>query len=309
MTAEPGLSAADDAHRAWLAEEFTKAAATAEATVLGGLVFGWNDRSAGARVATTTGEQWLRLVVEQHAWAGGEFWTGNTDANVITGVVKPRVLRHWDWTDGTWAVRVELMTLASGAPCSPTPELREPVDLPQPWWTELASSLAALATVQTGRVHLRQADLTRRLEVFFGDRAGDTTVGRWTAAHADLHWANLLGPDCVLIDWEGWGLAPAGYDAACLYVHSLLVPALAAHVHETLGEQLQARDGLLAQLYATTRLLQRIDQGDYPGMAIPLHRNAERVITRFAATRGPNRCVTKSKKDSPWERSCSDTPP
>ncbi|MGI9062631.1 MAG: aminoglycoside phosphotransferase [Pseudonocardiaceae bacterium] len=287
-SADTDTSVANAAHRAWLAEEFIKAAATADATVCGGpLVFGWNDRSAGARVATTSGDHWLRLVVEQQVWAGGEFWTGNTDASVITGMAKPRVLRHWDWTDGSWAVRAELMTLVEGAPCSPTPELRAPVALPNIWWQELRSSLAALATTRTERTHLRQADITRRLEVFFGDRPGDPTIGRWTAAHADLHWANLLAPHCVLVDWEGWGLAPTGYDAACLYVHSLLVPATAARVAAELDERLRVRDGLLAQLYATTRLLQRVDQGDYPDMAIPLHRNAERVLDQLAATPRP----------------------
>nr|CTQ99077.1 hypothetical protein [Kibdelosporangium sp. MJ126-NF4] len=40
------------------------------------------------------------MVIEQHAWANGEFWTGNIDANALTGVAKPRVLGHWDWIDG-----------------------------------------------------------------------------------------------------------------------------------------------------------------------------------------------------------------
>ncbi|WP_291417491.1 aminoglycoside phosphotransferase [Actinophytocola sp.] len=275
------VSAADAAHRAWLTDLFANAAERAQATVAGEPVFGWNDRSAGAPVATADGERWLRLVVEQQAWAGGEFWTGNGDANVITGVAKPRVLEHCDWTEGPWAVRAELMTQVHGTPCSPTPDVRAPIDLPSAWWSELTSSLAALATVATERVHLRQADVTRRLEVFFGDRAGDPTVSRWTAAHADLHWANLLAPHCVLVDWEGWGLAPAGYDAACLYVHTLLEPASADKVHAELVEHLDTRDGLLAQLYATTRLLQRVDHGDYPGLAIPLHHNVNRVIAQL----------------------------
>ncbi len=66
-------------------------------------------------------------------------------------------------------------------------------------------------------------------------------------------------------------------------MHSLLVPDVAARVRAELTELLEARDGLLAQLYATTRLLQRVEQGDYPGLAIPLHRNAEHVIARLAA--------------------------
>ncbi|MGH3862739.1 aminoglycoside phosphotransferase [Actinokineospora sp.] len=281
MAADPDLSAADAAHRAWLAERFRAAAAEVDATVDGEVVFGWNDRSAGARVATSAGPRWLRLVVEQHTWAGGAFWTGNVDANVITGAARPRVLRHWDFTDGDWAVRAELMILMPGSRCSPTPELREPLTVVPGWWEGLWSSLAAVAATPTGRIAVDQDDLTRRVEMFFGDRAGDPTVGRWAAAHGDLHWANLLGPDCALVDWEGWGMAPAGYDAACLYVHTLLVPATAAAVRAELAPLLDTRDGMLAQLYATTRLLMRVGQGDYPGLAVPLHRNAEQVLARL----------------------------
>ncbi|WP_067520790.1 aminoglycoside phosphotransferase [Alloactinosynnema sp. L-07] len=283
MTGENELSAADAAHRAWLADVYAKAAATADATLDGALVFGWRDRSAGARVATAAGPRWLRLVIEQHGWAGGAFWTGNADANDVTGVAKPWVLRHWDLTDGDWAVRAELMTLMPGARCSPTPELREPLAVAPAWWEALWSSLAAVAATATTRIALGQDDLSRRVEMFFGDRAGDTTVNTWTAAHGDLHWANLLQPECALLDWEGWGTAPAGYDAACLYVHTLLVPAAAAAVRAELGLLLDTRDGLLAQLYATTRMLMRVDQGDYPGMAIPLHRNAEQVLARLTS--------------------------
>lgn len=282
MAAEPDLSAADVAHRTWLGEQFRAAAAVVDATIDDELVYGWRDRSAGARVATTAGPRWLRLVVEQHSWAGGAFWTGNADANVITGAARPRVLRHWDWTAGDWAVRAELMTLLPGNRCSPTPELRRPLTLGPAWWARLWSSLAAVAATPTSRVALGQDDLSRRLEMFFGDRAGDPTVTTWTAAHGDLHWANLLAPDCALVDWEGWGVAPAGYDAACLYVHTLLAPATAAAVHAELAPLLDTRDGLLAQLYATTRVLMRVDQGDYPGMAVPLHRNVEKVLARLA---------------------------
>lgn len=55
-------------------------------------------------------------------------------------------------------------------------------------------------------------------------------------------------------------------------------------VHTELGGQLETCDGLISQLYATTRLLLRVEQGDYSGMAIPLHRSAERVIERLAAS-------------------------
>ena len=145
--------------------------------------------------------------------------------------------------------------------------------------------LASVSDLVVGWRPVSGARLSRRVGAGSAGRLGssDPRVSRWTAAHTDLHWANLLAPGYVLVDWEGWGLAPAGYDAACLFVHSLLVPEVAERVREVLGEHLQTRDGLLAQLYATTRLLQRADQGDYSGMAIPLHRNADRVIEQLAA--------------------------
>lgn len=109
--------------------------------------------------------RWLRMVIEQQAWAGGEFWIGNTDANPIIGVAKPQVLQHWDLTDGSWALRAELMTLVKGRQCSPTPELREPIGVPETWWARLRSSLAALAATRTNRVHIGQGGFDRRLEV------------------------------------------------------------------------------------------------------------------------------------------------
>lgn len=284
MPSESDRAAADAAHRAWLLDTFAKAAALADATPVGNPVFGWSDRSMGSKVRTTAGDRWLRMVVEQQAWAGGDFWTGNEAANVITGVSKPSVIGHWEWSDGTRVVRAELMTLADGTPCSDTPELRQTIELTASWWESLRASLRALTEVPTQRTHLHQVDVTRRLAVFFGDRPGEVAVSRWTAAHTDLHWANLLAPQCVLVDWEGWGLAPAGYDAACLYVHSLLQPNVADWVHTELGDQLDSRDGLISQLYTTTRLLLRVEQGDHQGMAIPLHHAAEQVIERLAVS-------------------------
>ncbi|MFI5800717.1 hypothetical protein [Streptomyces sp. NPDC051677] len=46
-------------------------------------------------------------------------------------------------------------------------------------------------------------------------------VSCWTTAHADVHWANLTSP-LRLLDWEAWGRAPEGFDAATLYAYSLL---------------------------------------------------------------------------------------
>lgn len=78
---------------------------------------------------------------------------------------------------------------------------------------------------------------------------------------------------------------PAGFDAATLYPHSLPVPAMAAQVRAEFSGLLSARDGLLAQLYLTGRMLLRINSGDYPDLTIPLRHNANRVIDALTPRR------------------------
>ncbi|MGH3801199.1 MAG: hypothetical protein ACRDTD_13880 [Pseudonocardiaceae bacterium] len=140
-------------------------------------------------------------------------------------------------------------------------ELRSPVELPSIWWRTLRESLRILAVVLT-RMYLTENEVARRLRVFFGDRA-DPAVSEWTAAHADLHWANLIGPGLIILDWEGRGIALVGFDAATLYLHSLLRPAIAKQVRAEFNELLEHRDGLT--------------------LPSALHRNAERVLQRQRA--------------------------
>lgn len=271
----------DDGHYAWLSGALSKAAAEAGATSASEPVVGWRQRTIGAVVETLDGPRWLRVVSESHQWVGEEFWTGNAEATSITGVSKPQLLRAWEWDEGGYRLRAELMTLVPGRHCSATPELREPLPLPELWWPQLRISLGALAKAQTQRIHVSQADVAHRIRVFFGDRVTDPTVTSWTTAHTDLHWANLMAPECALVDWEGWGMAPAGFDAATLYLHSLLEPEVSERVHQEFGAQLESRDGLLAQLFVAGRMLLRINTGDYPDLVIPLHHNADRVVEKL----------------------------
>lgn len=111
----------------------------------------------------------------------------------------------------------------------------------------------------------------------------NVTVQLWgwhvTTPHGGaLHWANWLAPACGLVDWEGWGVEPAGFDAACLYLHSLLVPEMAERVNAELAAALDSRDSLLSQLYVAGRMLLHVNASDYADLAVPLHHHAERVI-------------------------------
>lgn len=127
---------------------------------------------------------------------------------------------------------------------------------------------------------LNQDDISHQFLVFYGDDI-DSRVRNWTTAHRDLHWSNLLAPQFTILDWEGWGLAPAGYDAATLYCYSLLVPEMAKRVYHTFVDLLDTPEGIQAQLYVITRMLRRIDKGDYMELAGPLHRHARTLLTRY----------------------------
>ena len=118
----------------------------------------------------------------------------------------------------------------------------EPV-LAEAWWASLRKSLAALAEHQTERVGVRQDHPTRRINQVFPDEV-DTTVDEWVTAQADLHWGNLTVPECCLLDWEDWGVAPRGRDAVSLWGVSLRVPALAAHVQREFQTDLETRSGV-----------------------------------------------------------------
>lgn len=58
------------------------------------------------------------------------------------------------------------------------------------------------------------------------------------------------------MDWEGWGTAPTGYDAATLYLHSLPVPDLAERVRKEFCNLLGDPAGRVGELTACTEILQ-----------------------------------------------------
>ncbi|MGW1503353.1 hypothetical protein ACWCQW_33215 [Streptomyces mirabilis] len=79
------------------------------------------------------------------------------------------------------------------------------------------------------RVAVRQQYMERAIPESVGIPA--PAVSCWTTAHADVHGANLTEP-LRLLDWEGWGRAPEGFDAATLYAYSLRQPDTVAHVRD-----------------------------------------------------------------------------
>lgn len=270
MSGDLEMEASNERFTHWMEDNLHRAAAHFGLTVHGAPVFGWRLRSIGARVTGPYGPRWLRVVSDHPQWATGEGWTGNADANTLTGLAKPRVLGVVEWDDGR-RCRAEVMTLLPAAPVSATDVLHHDVTLPASWWSDLRENLALLRQVDTNRVNADQDTVTRRAVAAFGE---DLLVQRWETAHGDLHWSNVLGPTLGILDWELWGRGPAGTDAATLLCHSLLVPAVAARVREVFADVLATPVGRTAQLSVVARMLGRVSDGDYPELDAPLRRHA-----------------------------------
>jgi hypothetical protein len=207
----------------------------------------------------------------------GDHWTGIPDSAAIVGVPKPEVLASTEWAVASRSrrVRADLTTMLPGRACSPTDALREPVDLPDSWWRDLRTAVDRVAATPTGRFPNRPAN--RRMRQVFGDVVADAhpTVTRATA-HGDLHWANLLGPQLGILDWELWGPGPVGADAATLYLFALLVPEVAERAWETFADQLDSDTGRVALLSVASRILFRAREGENTDLAVAVERYVAR---------------------------------
>jgi thiamine kinase-like enzyme len=142
-----------------------------------------------------------------------------------------------------------------------------------------AASLANLAIASTGRVTTEPAFLNWAMPHYLGISHSDYTHIPWTTAHGDFHFANLCAPDLTILDWEGWGLAPPGYDAATLHCYSLLDADTAPQIRRELAHLLTHPGGTYATLAVTAELLHAAAEGTHTELAEPLRRFARSTLT------------------------------
>lgn len=274
---------ATETQRQWLADRLAAAADGLGGVVEGAPVFGWHDRTIGARIGTADGPRWLRVISEPDRWAHGDTWTGNQDAtsDAFATVPKPQLLDQHERTVGEVRVRAELMSYVPNPVIADDMILRDVIDLPATWWAALRVALDAVAGVRdTKRVIIGDDMLRHHLLAAFGVDV-DLDSLDWACAHGDLHWSNLTAPAVWLLDWEHWGWAPHGYDAAVLYCASVLQPEVANQVHHHLADLLDTYSGRIAQLAAITKLLCRVEDGDHLDIAEPLHQHAATLLARM----------------------------
>ncbi|MER5869335.1 aminoglycoside phosphotransferase [Streptomyces sp. NPDC002044] len=205
----------------------------------------WN----GTAGFPTDAGTWVRLAWRRENKLDAQQWTGFEAAAAIEGVPRPRWFGAAVWSDESRGVvwRADEMTLVQDGALSPTGDITTLPKLPESWWTDLQAALGALASHPTSRVSMSRQHLTNRIHEVYGDQV-DTTVTDWATAHGDVGYANLCGPGFALLDWESWGLAPAGWDAACLWSASLSVEPLAEKVLTLFEDSLATKSGVLSRL-------------------------------------------------------------
>lgn len=240
-------------------------------------------RSIGFRTDRGT---WVRIEIRDLSRLDGQGW-GIEDAAVLEGVSLPAWHQGLSWVDHELGVmwRADETDLVTDASIKPGGTLTADPELSNAWWATLNTSLDALAKHLTTRVatsagsRITQERISTTIHQVFPDI--DTTIPEWSTAHADLAWANLTAPTCYFLDWEDWGLAPRGYDAAVLRGESLAVPALAERVYQERRTDLDSRSGQLAQLYFCAKVIAVGER--YGSLLAPATELANRLVRSLPA--------------------------
>ncbi|MFI6352378.1 hypothetical protein ACIBJF_06860 [Streptomyces sp. NPDC050743] len=215
-------------------------------------------RSVGARTDRGT---WVRVERRSFDRIGAQGWNGTEAAAVLHGVSMPKWYAGLAWRERDEPVmwRADEMVLVTAPPVGQAALVIEDPQLSDGWWAALNASLDALAAQRTHRLATPDTETATQELVTGTIRAVfpevDATVDEWTPAHAGLTWANVTGPEFCIIDWEDWGMAPRGLDAATLWGNSLAVPALAQRVWAERRPDLESRSGRLMALFFCAKVV------------------------------------------------------
>lgn len=243
---------------AWMRAQFDHAARRHGLTPDGPTLCGVRDRTISGRVTNHQTARWLRLIAVATNQAHGAVWDGPIAATEITGVRRPELFTTEQWTARGQTVRAELWELVTEPICASHETLTEVLTLPDLWWANLHACLDRLARHPTIRTPRTQEQITAAMHRIYSPHV-NTRVEHWVTQHGDLRWTNLTRATPYLLDWEFWGLAPAGTDAATLYCTSLLVPEVAATVYDQFRHVLDTPDGRIAQLCICIQLRRHHD--------------------------------------------------
>lgn len=221
---------------------------------------------------------WLKITAK-----GGktDHWhrRGEQLARTIDGVPMPKILRELEWTHQGADLHAFVYSFMPSPSVQPTPWVSVPMPaLSDAWMAGLALSLKRIGEQPLTRWLAHPGPIARIIGQRFGRRA-PYDVDEWRMAHGDLHWSNVTAPTLSLIDWEFYGAAPRGYDAAMLLMLASNDPELHDRLETAFAEDLNTRSGLIARLFTIASRLRRIEEGKSdPRHYRRLEREAERLL-------------------------------
>jgi hypothetical protein len=228
---------------------------------------------------------WIRLECRGPDRDTGQGW-GLEAARIAHGVPAPRWFAGLSWFDEIRQVswRADEIEYVADQPLK---NAYAAEGLPDTWWTALSDALEQLAACHTTRratpdcgpiTHERvQGAITK---IFPG--LTFLELDEWSSAHGDLVWSNLTGPTLRIMDFEDFGFAPRGLDAACLWFASLLHPHVERRVHASLAGDLESRSGKIMRLFKCAELLAWA--GDAERLHEPATREAQLLIRDLEST-------------------------
>ncbi|WP_194904723.1 hypothetical protein [Catenulispora rubra] len=227
---------------------------------------------------------WVRIECRGLERLDGQGWGLETAAFALPGIPIPRWYAGISWHDQDRRVmwRADETQLIEQKPIG---RAAYATALPDSWWDKLDTALDKLATTNTTR--LATPDLApishRRVHAAIADVFPEAaaTIEEWTTAHADLNWANIPGGQLWILDWEDWGRAPRGLDAANLWFSSLAAPGLAETVLKHRRSDLESPTGRTMRLLKCAELLAWADAGE--PLYSPAKQAAQQLLDAAAA--------------------------
>lgn len=229
--------------------------------------------SVGARTNRGT---WVRLEHGQVSEIISPSWGGVEASAALQGVAAPTWIGTLTWRGEEPGVvwRADEVEFVDEPPASQDAVLHVDPGLSSAWWSTWGNSMRALAEAETTRIaRSRQQPVSaqrmaRVIEDVWPGRV-DIRISEWTCAHGDLTWRKVTQPDCWILGWDGFGLAPRGLDAATLWSHALAVPEVATRVWRERRDDLESPTGTVVALFCLARLLRspRIKHDRLRGLA------------------------------------------
>lgn len=248
---------------------------------------GFLDSTVSARAVSDSGViHWVRVAPVRDATT----WVRPNaveEAQVLSDrVPMPRILDRTEWEetdpqDGSVRrVRGEAFEYIEAGPVSEEPGIREAPEVPAGWWRSLREAHDVVQVSEGAGPGRAKWGVLARIRRVAGPGV-DTTGLRWSAGHGDFHWANLFStPDLVIVDWEGYGFAPAGLDAATLLTYSLGHPPTAERVRDVFSDVLSGKQGFLVQIYTAEMVMSAVRNGFHVHLEQPIRDHVKKLLAR-----------------------------